>query len=87
MKPNVYVAIEVVSQTPKQAERGNLPTFLDVTLCLTPMLKELPDTLVAKMDSTIINEYRFRFGGLGEFTLQSYSKALSITNVGSLAKK
>jgi len=51
------------------------------------MLKELLDTLVAKMDSTIINEYRFLFGGLGEFTLQSYSKALSITNVGSLAKK
>jgi hypothetical protein len=46
----IYVMIEAVSQTPKQAERGNLPTFPDVTSCLTPVLEEAPDTLVARMD-------------------------------------
>jgi hypothetical protein len=46
----IYVAIKAVSQTPKQEERGNLPTFPDVTSCLTPVLEEAPDTLVARMD-------------------------------------
>jgi hypothetical protein len=77
----------VIPQTPKQAERGNLPTFPDATSCLTPVLEELPNTLVVKMDFTLFNDSRFHFGGLGEFTLQSYSKALSLSNVGSLKKK
>jgi hypothetical protein len=51
------------------------------------VLEELPDTLVAKMDFTLFNDSRFHFGGLGEFTLQSYSKALNLSNVGFLTKK
>ena len=42
--------IEVIPQTPKQAERGNLPTCPDATLYLTSVLEEAPDTLVARMD-------------------------------------
>jgi hypothetical protein len=36
MKP-LYVAIEVVPQTPKEVERGNIPTFSNETLFLNPM--------------------------------------------------
>jgi hypothetical protein len=42
--------IEVIPQTPKQAEKGNLPAFPDSTLCLTSVLEEALDTLVARMD-------------------------------------
>jgi hypothetical protein len=45
----VYVAIKVVPQTTKQAERGNLPTFSYATLCLTPILEEAHNTLIVRM--------------------------------------
>jgi hypothetical protein len=77
----------VIPKTPKQAERGNLSTGLNATSCLTPVLEEAPDTLVARMDFTLFNDSRFHFGGLGEFSIQSYSKALNLSNVGSLSKK
>ena len=41
--------IKVIPQTPKQAEKGNLPTFPDATSCLTPVLEEVSDTLVARI--------------------------------------
>jgi hypothetical protein len=55
-KTPIYVEIEVVLQTPKQAERGNLPTFFDVTSCLTLVLEEALDTLVERMDLSLFNE-------------------------------
>jgi hypothetical protein len=87
MKPPCICSNQSDTTNTKTKERGNLPTFPDVTLCLTLVLEELPDTLVAKMDFTLFNDSRFHFGGLGDFTLQSYSKALNLSNVGSLLKK
>jgi len=49
-KTPIYITIKVVSQTPKQAKRGNLPTCPDVTSFLTLILGEAPDTLVVRMD-------------------------------------
>jgi len=48
--------IEAVSQTPKQEERGNLPTLLDVNSCLTYVLEANPNTLVAKWILTLFND-------------------------------
>jgi hypothetical protein len=49
-RPPVNVAIKVVLQTPNQEDMGNFSTFPDATSCLTPMLEEAPDTLVARMN-------------------------------------
>ena len=46
----IYVTIEVVTQTPKQVERGNLSTFHDATSCLNLVLEENLDIVVARMD-------------------------------------
>jgi hypothetical protein len=51
----------VILQKPKQEERGNQPTFLEETSCLTPMLEELLDTLVVKMDFHSLMTPRFGF--------------------------
>jgi hypothetical protein len=48
-KTPIYVMIKVVLQTPEQVERGNLPTFPDVTSCLTGVLEEVPNTLATRM--------------------------------------
>jgi hypothetical protein len=52
----IYIAIEAVLQTPKQAERVSFPTFPDATSCLTHVLEGDPDTLVARMDSSLFND-------------------------------
>jgi hypothetical protein len=52
----IYVASEIVLQTPKQVESGNIPTFPDATSCLTPMLEEALDTLFERMDLSLFNE-------------------------------
>jgi hypothetical protein len=51
-----HVAIKMVPQTPKKIERGNLPTFPNVTWCSTPVLEEAPDTMVGRMDLTLFND-------------------------------
>jgi hypothetical protein len=46
----VYVEIEVVLKTPKNEERGKLPTFPNTMSLLTFVLEETPNTLVARTD-------------------------------------
>jgi hypothetical protein len=53
----IYIVVKVISQKPKQVERGNLPTCPDANFLLIPTLEKIIDTLVANMYFTLVNDF------------------------------